>query len=396
MRRLILLFMFFSGQVLQPAPQGQSLNLTNLEIRQEFGGWIEIQAQADSNLEFSDVQLLFQDELSPAGRVLPVSVQAGNSLLAVYDLAEQPWLKPFTTITFSFRATLADGQQLNSSPQTYQYTDDRYTWQTLDSDKGITIRWVAGDLNFGQSALNAALRGQARFQEITTLTQSNPATLYIYPSHETLSEALRLNTNLAASGHAAGLANIGWLTIAPGPLQDSQFEQLIPHELAHILLTQSFGIDTDRLPAWLNEGIASAVELYPNPDYTLVIHRARERNALLAMSNLCGPMPQDAASALVSYAQSDSFVRFLHSSYGAIAIRGILDSYALGAACDSGPQPATGYTLTQLEAQWRRSTLAESQAGQLAQGLSPWLWFSLLIFAAPLVSIIKSIRSART
>lgn len=384
MRWLLLLPLLFS---FGPQPQTNTLPLADAQARHDFGEWIEFQARADSALQITEAQLVFSSALSPDSRILPATIESGNRLVAVYHLNEQPWIKPFTTVRYSFVATLSDGRQLRSSEYSYQYSDNHRQWQQLTSDSGIQIHWLEGDLAFGQAAANAAQRGLARFTEVTTLTQSQSANLYIYPSGEELRAALGLQTGLAASGHAAGQAGLAWLAAAPGPEQNLRLEQQVPHELAHVLLYQTFGADTTRLPTWLNEGVASVAELYPSPDYALVLARARERNALIPLADLCGPLPQDAATAILAYAQSESFVRFLLEGYGPAGVAAILQSYALGAPCEAGTQPPTGLTLSQLEAQWRRQVLSENPAGQTLANLGPWLLLGLLIIAAPALSI---------
>jgi hypothetical protein len=390
MRWLVLLSLFWNGGILPSAQSG--IPLSGIQVRHAFGEWIEFQAQAGQEWQIAGAQLLVAAETIDAGQVLEVSVEPGNRLFAVYDLSRQGWLKPFLTIRYRYIFTLASGERAESQEYTYQYTDNRFSWQSLSPSPGLSINWVEGDLAFGQALADAARLGIQKFSQMTNLSPLEPVALYVYPDLAALESALNLATNLTAAGHAAGEAGLAWMVVSVGPERNLDMESLIPHELAHVLLRQSLGAKYDRIPAWLNEGLASAAELYPNPDYALVLSRARESGALVSFADLCAAIPQDAAGAILAYAQSNSFVRYLFAEYGPAGLQSIVQSYAEGASCDEGPQPATGYTLMQLESRWRRAELNQSP-GALALGeLVPWLGFAALLLAAPLVGILRQIR----
>ena len=93
-------------------------------------------------------------------------------------------------------------------------------------------------------------------------------------------------------------------------------ERQIPHEIMHILEYQITGTSYNQIPVWLLEGLASSAELYPNPDYQQVLEKAVDEDSLLPMSVLCQDFPRDLSGALLAYAQSNSFVRFLNQNFG--------------------------------------------------------------------------------
>ncbi|MBI3160411.1 MAG: hypothetical protein HYZ26_12510 [Chloroflexi bacterium] len=392
MRWLLVLSLFWNGASFWTRQTG--IELTDVRVRHAFGEWIEFQAQVRPDLPLAEAQIVISSQAAAGSQVLDVAVEPGNHLITVYDLSQQNWIKSFATIRYRYMLTFRSGERIESQEFTYVYSDNRFTWQSLAPAPNLSINWVQGDLAFGQSLADTAQLGIERFAQSANFTQREPIALYIYPDPVALQSALNLGTDLSAVGHAAGEAGLAWAAVAAGPEQNLEMESQIPHELAHVLLYQSVGANYGRIPAWLNEGLASAVELYPNPDYALVISRARERNALFTFESLCGGFPQDAAGAILAYAQSDSFIRYILESYGPVGLQDMILSYANGAACDEGPQPATGYTLAQLESRWRRTELNDSTTALALDVLIPWVLFGTLFLLAPLVGILRHLRKA--
>lgn len=105
---------------------------------------------------------------------------------------------------------------------------------------------------------------------------------------------------------------------------------------------------------------------------------------LLRMETLCAAFPRDASSALLAYAQSASFTRYLHAQYGASGLDRLMKSYRDGLDCKRGVEVALGSTLKQLERQWRVNVLNENRTGVAAQNLLPWLVLAFVALAAPL------------
>jgi len=170
-------------------------------------------------------------------------------------------------------------------------------------------------------------------------------------------------------------------------------EQRIPHELMHIMLFQALGPGYNNLPTWLNEGLASVAELYPNPDYQIILEDAHEKEALLPISSLCQPFPRDAYSANLAYAQAASFTRFLQQQFGSSNLETLAKEYADGLDCERGVEVSLGQTLLKLERDWRQAVFAENPNQAALGSLMPWLSLLILILLAPVGLVIWRLRS---
>ncbi len=297
---------------------------------------------------------------------------SGQELLFELPL-NQGELRAFAQVEYWFEVQLADGSTLESSRQAFLYEDNRFDWQTRQADD-FRVHYYEGDAAFGQSALDVAVLGRENIQRYLPLSLAQPVDIYAYASAQAMRETLLATGQTWVGAHTHPDLSVMVVSLPPGPEQRLEMERQIPHELMHILLYQQLGPAYANLPSWLNEGLASAAELYPNPDYLILIEKAREEENLLPMASLCAGMPREASAAFLAYAQSASFVRFLHQEYGVSGMQGLVEAYANGVDCERGLEVATGSSLVQLERDWRRQTLGENPLGAALGRLAPWLF----------------------
>jgi hypothetical protein len=182
------------------------------------------------------------------------------------------------------------------------------------------------------------------------------------------------------------------VSLPAGPEQRLEMERQIPHELMHLLLFQWLGPGYANLPTWLDEGLASIAELYPNPDYLVLLDNAVDKDELLPMASLCDTFPRDASSAFLAYAQATSFTRFLQQQYGSAGLGKLAEAYADGMTCERGVQVALGSTLKQLELRWRREAFGNAATLRALANLSPWLVVLILVLIVPIWLTINGAR----
>jgi len=136
--------------------------------------------------------------------------------------------------------------------------------------------------------------------------------------------------------------------------------------------------------------------LYPNADYVQVLGIASQNRSLLPISKLCGPFPQDASRALLAYAESASFTRYLRDTYGTSGLLALIQAYSDGLSCERGVARAFGSSLSQLDLLWRKTALGENTGGIAFQNLSPYLILLIVILATPALGLLMSGKRRRS
>ncbi len=323
-----------------------------------------------------------------------LSLHSDGTATFRYD-AQQNLLPPFSRIVYRFDFTLSDGTQFSSSTQEYVYTDNRFAWQER-SDSRLRVHWYAGDAAFGAFALDVAQRGLEAARRLVPMNLEAPIDIYIYASPIDLQSALALGGQGWVAGHANPKLGTVLVAIEPGTDLRVWLERQIPHELTHVLLYRMTGINYDRLPVWLREGMAMNAELYPNPDFEAALRTALETNSLLSMTELCTAFPPDTGRAFVAYAQSQSFVRFLIEQYGVTGLFALITAYADGMDCETGARRALEQPLSTLERRWREIALGENRAHAVFINLFPYLLILGLILVIPLWGTVGYLLGHRT
>ncbi len=398
MKRLLKFVFFFLLALISVGftniPQAQSgFNAANVNISYNFGQQITFLAQLTSSVPIKQAFLSFREATDQNTRVVPLSLTADGSTTYQYD-ASQHLISPFATIEFSYQATLANNQSVTTGPFYFRYEDNRFAWKQL-SDGSVTMHWYNGDNVFGQAALDAGRAGLQNISQTFPVSLNSPVDVYIYATYDDLVSSLTLGGRQWEAGHADPSLGIGMLAVAPSDTQSIDLQQLVPHELTHIMLYRFLGDGFNSLPTWLEEGIASMEELYPNPDYASALDAASKNNSLLSFSDLCTSFPADSGRAYLAFAESQSFVRFLRDTYGDTGIVALTQAYADGLDCDLGATRAVGVPLDQLEMRWRETVLGQNVAGVAVQNLLPYLIILVLTLIVPVWGAIGIIVARR-
>jgi hypothetical protein len=374
--------------------QGQGgVEVENATVAVDFGKTITFAAKIKSPLPIKQVSLLFRGVHEDVTRVETVQVAEDGSVNFTYD-ASLNMFPPFGQIVFWFQATLADNQTYTSAPITFPYNDSRFPWRDT-TRSNVTVHWYAGDDAFGAAALDAAGAGMLAMNDFIPISLTEPVNIYIYSNISDLQNTLMLGGEEWVGGHASPELGVVLVAVAPGASQSMELETEIPHELAHVMLYRSLGIKYNSQPAWLLEGIASMVELYPNPDYARALEIASENNSLLAFEDLCASFPADAGNAYLAYAQSQSFVTYIRETYGTTGLGRLTNSYGDGFPCELGATNALGTPLSQLDSRWRESVLGQNTTGVAARNLSPFILLMILVLVVPIWGAINMLLQRR-
>lgn len=354
-----------------------------------------VYAQTPIEIIEQDVEYVFNDHVSFSARFTSVDrinegyvfyQFSGNERIWVYegDVSEEQTfyleveLEPenspqaFSTVTYWFRFGSDFGDFYESERYSFYYEDNRYAWQTLERSP-FTLRWHNGDLAFAESIIRAAELGVSRAQALLPLPAPSEITFQIYDNPADVQLVAQSAGYSWVAGHSDPASDFVLLSLPPGVQQSLEIERQVPHEVAHLMLYQALGADAyDRLPPWLDEGIASNLEIYTDPLRAELLEAAFAGNALIPLYQLCAVFPQDSVSARLAYAQSASFVRYLHQEYGSVGLGILLDAYANHTDCLGAPLESFDKDLLAFENDWRAATFDPPQGAlDLLQAL-PW------------------------
>lgn len=331
--------------------------VTNVQLDYQFGSSIHIAARIPNADQYSSILLILQPD-GQSSRQVKIFPAADGSVAVNYDLAVDP-LRPFARVYYWFELTALDGSGITSPSYWFDYLDDHYHWVSSETDL-FHLYWVDGAESFGQKVQEIARDGLKAATNLLPVTPDFPIRIYVYPDVNALQQALTLTGQPWTAGHAS--PDIGVLLVSNGSQSAEliEMERQIPHELMHILEYKFAGESYAAIPAWLNEGLATSVELYPDPDLQRILNEAQTNGSLLPIASLCDGFPQDAKTAQLAYAQSVSFVNYLNGRFGSHIFAKLIENAASGQTCENAVNAATDVPLDQLEKDWLAATFTVS------------------------------------
>jgi len=333
------------------------VEVVDQSVEYSFGDEITFRIEYESEQPIESITLSIHSPGLPTF-VGAVSMPGDGSGNFVYAVSERP-LPAFASISYDYRFTLTNGEIVESPNYDFTYLDNRYNWQEL-IEEPFKIYWYEGEITLAEEVLDAAQYGKTKTLE--TLEQppdSQPIVIFIYSSAEELQSSLTTIGQTWVSGYADPARGSVVVALPPAVDQPLEIQRLIPHEIAHILLYRFMGAEFSYLPAWLNEGFASQMEIYSLPENKLILERAYEGRDLIPFLHLCQALPADPELARLAYAQSDALVEYIQQEYGLPGLQSLIYAYDQGVSCERGVEMAFGISLQDLELGWQRDTYAQ-------------------------------------
>lgn len=382
---------------LPPAQAQSGLRVVALRTPEyTFGGPVTFAILAAGDADITDVTLLLRTPDEPRTFVGKARFTKGQRVEAVYVLEPgRRGLGAFSPVEYWWELRDAAGNLLETEPQTFTYSDNRFTWQTL-SEGGLTVAWYAGERAFARQALDIAAEGLTRANRVIQAPLPDAVTVYLYASASDAQLAVAEGNRLWADARANPLFGIVIVSLPPDAVDTpTQMARAIPHELTHILIAQKTGERFGFVPNWLQEGLAVMHEASPDAAAAAALADASAQDRLIPLATLCGPFSHDAAAAQLAYAQSESVTRYIQDRFGARALEALLTAYADGLACESGVQQALGLSLETLEADWRRDKVDANPDTLQLRLFAPWLILGAIVMAGPWLLLALTRSAAR-
>jgi len=154
---------------------------------------------------------------------------------------------------------------------------------------------------------------------------------------------------------------------------DEPLEQVLEHELVHVLLGRAF--EPKVPPTWLQEGVAQVLAGQVGPDVGRTLAQGAVAGDLGSLEGIEHGFPIDPLRARLAYAQSADFVAYLVDTYGTDALAILVRESARGQPMSAAVYRATGKFLEDVEADWR------SRHGGPSRGFAAVLMNGTWLFA---------------
>ncbi len=281
-----------------------------------------------------------------------LEIEPGADVTASYtwDFRTSGTVPPGSEVWWEWEITDADGLVLRTERRTQILTDQRFTWKSVGAES-LTVYWVDGDQDFGQTVLGLAQGAADSLQTDAGLVVDRPVRLTIYPDFDSMREAV-----LQVAEWTGGLAysNYNAILIGIAPDQEEWARVVIPHEYTHLVT----GAATDNclsvyMPTWLNEGLSMHFEgSLSEADDALLADRVRA-GTLPPLRELTNGFSAYGDDANTSYTQSGRVVSYLLETYGPEPMAALLAAIKDGQPIDDALRAAYGLDTDQVDVAWR-------------------------------------------
>jgi len=360
-------------------PEG--IHIKDIEVSHKFKETLTVQAMIypSDNIKYVTVHIKSEDNI--IDNTYPMILNPSGKIFSSINLEKFPII-PFSTLDIWFDVEKNDGTKFNNEPINYIYEDNRFDWKTIIIDEFV-ISWYQDNPDLGEKILRSAHEGLTRIQNLFEIPSPKGIHIYAYSDAAEMQEALSLSGSWVA-GHSKPELNIVMVSLPPGSEQKLEIERQIPHELTHVLLFEKIGESYDNLPRWLNEGLATAAEINPNPNHQVILEKAYDHDALIPIEDLCTRFPSNSTNIQLSYAEANSFVSYLQTEYGKKVIEELILSYSNGKSCELGIYNVFDRTLSELEVEWHRAVFDKTSQHSRIEESIPLIIVVAILFIVPI------------
>ncbi|RKY15851.1 MAG: hypothetical protein DRQ55_19045 [Planctomycetota bacterium] len=264
---------------------------------------------------------------------------------------------PNTRWDYRFRVITDDGSVVGPVA-THRYADERLEWQVLEGDR-VNVWWHEGGDSFGRQALAIAEEALASASELLGVGEMEPIDFYIYSDTREFRQAMGPATRENVGGQAHPSIRTLFGLIEPRQIGSDWIEELITHELVHLVFHEAVDNPYQYPPRWLNEGLAVYVSRGYVEGDRLQVHGAAAGGTIIPLEGLGGNFPTRATRSGLAYAESVSAVDFFVKTYGQEQLVRLITSFADGTGLVEAFVAATGDDLAAFDEAWLESLGAE-------------------------------------
>jgi len=264
------------------------------------------------------------------------------------------YIPPGTRIEYFFEIYDDAGEANQTEEVTFIYLDPQFQWKTL-TDGLITVFFDDESMtDVGRTILETASTTLEYMRPVLGIDPEEPLHIVTYENYRDMSKALPFRSE-ATSKHliTQGMAFREERVLLVHGQSDSVVGTT-SHEFTHLLLADAAGRAIQRVPTWLNEGLAEYGNQHSSGEYARYLQYAIKNGKLKPLWHL-GTFSGSPGEILLGYGQGQSVVEYLVSTYGQNKMAELIQSIKSTFDIDAGLKLTYGFDQHGLDSEWRRS-----------------------------------------
>ena len=331
--------------------QRAELSVRVLSDRHEidFPEAIRLSLEIEADDEIAEVTLFYHLAGNPSRVYGYPQVMVGRSVSTEFSIRTDGarYLPSGVEIEYYYRIRGAGGGVVDTPHVKVTYLDPVYRWREMRQGDLVVTWHDISEERVRAVVANVEPRLRAA-KEMFGLEEVRPIKAVIFNSRREADRGLPFVSETASRTHLyGGFAFQDYDLFVLSGLS----ERGISHEATHLLMGQAVTSPLAKVPAWLNEGLATYFEGVDSGRGRTVAAAARRRDLLPLRS--MGAVPGRPEDVVVFYAQAWSVVTHMIETYGAERMSALLDALDSGADIDEALRQVYGTGVDGMEADWR-------------------------------------------
>jgi hypothetical protein len=303
----------------------------------------------DGAVDRIEVLVTLADSPGPLVSEIDLPSTTGSTTLSHRLGGPDAHILPNTPVRVRWRITVDGAVRIGPEARSV-IADERFDWKTIEGDV-VRVHWYDGDRAFGERALRIGEREVEETAKLFGVTETEPVDFFIYADRDAFYDALGPGTRANVGGQANAEIRTLFADIAPSAIDDPWVENVVPHELIHILFDTAVRNPYHFPPRWLNEGLAVYLSVGYDAGDRAAVENAARSGDLIPLDGLVGQFPTGDGFGL-AYSESVSAVDLLVRKHGRDTLVTLVRSYADGKTDDEAFEDAIGMDVAAFNEAW--------------------------------------------